>query len=370
MLHNQRGMAMPLVLTVMFVLSLFGVTVWQFAATDVLHVERDELKMQAHYLARSGGDAMADYLMRTADVQVAHSVITRTDEHSPATGSLGQDKTFRVNVIGSPMNSMTIISQGIRNGVTRTLAFDLTRLDAREIFNKGIFTKGDLDVSLMSPLSGTLASAGEVTAPPGYDETLLYPHEPWVWEYGEPKFPEDVIWADPHHGLNPYVTNQQPITIRGEYYYSTIDMESDAHLTFDTSDYAGSAMRVVVDRMYCKGDVTVVGGGQLHLYVRELLSLQTPILVNNDPSKLFIFLKDGAHLDMRADGELYAYIFGPNADIHIQSEHSTVVGSIVGNLVLRQQDIDRSQGGFIHIPLEEGGILDAVVVYRRGPWRD
>ena len=156
---------MPLVLTVMFVLSLFGVTVWQFAATDVLHVERDELKMQAHYLARSGGDAMADYLMRAADVQVAHSVITRTDEHSPATGSLGQDKTFRVNVIGSPMNSMTIISQGIRNGVTRTLAFDLTRLDAREIFNKGIFTKGDLDVSLMSPLSGTLASAGEVTAP-------------------------------------------------------------------------------------------------------------------------------------------------------------------------------------------------------------
>jgi Tfp pilus assembly protein PilV len=48
---NNRGVAMPLVLVVIFVISLLGTALWQYSITDTMHVSMDGKGMQAYYLA-------------------------------------------------------------------------------------------------------------------------------------------------------------------------------------------------------------------------------------------------------------------------------------------------------------------------------
>lgn len=56
-MRNEAGLAMPLALMVMLVLSLLGTALWQYSMTDLQHVSIDERRTQAFYLARAGADA-------------------------------------------------------------------------------------------------------------------------------------------------------------------------------------------------------------------------------------------------------------------------------------------------------------------------
>jgi len=49
---------MPLALAVMLIVSLLAAALWQYSMTETLQVERDKKKLQAHYLARGGANAV------------------------------------------------------------------------------------------------------------------------------------------------------------------------------------------------------------------------------------------------------------------------------------------------------------------------
>lgn len=53
---------MPLAIIVMVVLTLLGTALWQYSMTDLKHVSREEKKLQAYYLARSGAELVANNL--------------------------------------------------------------------------------------------------------------------------------------------------------------------------------------------------------------------------------------------------------------------------------------------------------------------
>lgn len=57
-MNNERGMALPLVLMIMLVLGLLGGALLQYSGADVKSVAREEKRLQAHYLARSGAVAV------------------------------------------------------------------------------------------------------------------------------------------------------------------------------------------------------------------------------------------------------------------------------------------------------------------------
>jgi hypothetical protein len=65
MVIGKKGAAIPLVLITMFVLSLLGTAIWQYSMADTIHVARDELRMKAYYLARSGAEATLQAWMQS-----------------------------------------------------------------------------------------------------------------------------------------------------------------------------------------------------------------------------------------------------------------------------------------------------------------
>lgn len=56
-IRDEKGAAMIVALLVMIVLMLLGTALWQYSTADTIHVARDEQRMQAYYLARTGADA-------------------------------------------------------------------------------------------------------------------------------------------------------------------------------------------------------------------------------------------------------------------------------------------------------------------------
>jgi type II secretory pathway component PulK len=64
---GEKGSALITVLIVMGVLTVLGAALLHYSLTDNLQVINDEKRMQAHYLARSGAEAVADYIMKNPD---------------------------------------------------------------------------------------------------------------------------------------------------------------------------------------------------------------------------------------------------------------------------------------------------------------
>jgi len=364
---NQRGLALPLVLVVMLISSMLGVTVWQYSVTDTIHVAQDVDRMQAHYLARSGADAMAEFLVRNP--RRAAEMITKTAVYS-ATGTLGSDQDFRVRVTGDPTSLITVTSDGSSGGVTERLMLDLTPLTASEIFNNAIFSVGDLDVTEMKPVTGDLESAGNISAPKGYTYRVTMNS---ARVFAPPIIP-NLLPANPR---TLSVGNNATMTIQGNFQYDTIGMASNARLIFDNQ---GRTQQIVVNSLTTKGDISIIGGGRLELYITGSADFQTPLLVNPvdpmevnsvNPNNLFVFLAHSTNLTIQANGEINAFIYGPTAEVRIQSAQSTVNGAIIANLIVKNQN-DRASNGSVNFRQIDHGIgsIPAIIGFRRSAWRD
>ena len=110
-IKDERGISLPLVMIVMIVLSLLGAALMQYSTTDTIQVAGDVKRMQAHYLARSGADATAAWM-----VVPANNGDTLINKQTSSTASLGVGTVgtiSKVKVYPDPQNSNIIIIESI-----------------------------------------------------------------------------------------------------------------------------------------------------------------------------------------------------------------------------------------------------------------
>jgi hypothetical protein len=63
MLKDQKGVALPTVLLIIVVLSMLGMTLLAVSANEAVRASHHEKKTKAYYIARSGADAVAKYIV-------------------------------------------------------------------------------------------------------------------------------------------------------------------------------------------------------------------------------------------------------------------------------------------------------------------
>ena len=366
-LREQKGIALPLVLITMIVLGLLGTVVLQFGTTDAKQTARDVHSTQAYYAARAGADAMAEHLIKNPNEIV--SIANKTSPSQMAAGELTTGQTFEVDVFGDPDAGVTIMATGESNGVIRRVGLELARMDAAAVFEDVIYTYADLDVSQMKTIEGDVTSAGDIITSPDYDGTAT----PDTWRYyPSPDVPENLP-THPVYGLNLSIDNHYTATINDNYYFSSISMQPQGKLVFETT--GDEVLQVVIDQFLTRGNVLIdtSAGGRVELFITGSADIQTPLVVNSgDPNDLVIYLADGAKFNMIANGTTHAYIYGPYAEVAIQSAHSTVLGAIVADLVVRMPDgLQPSIGNVIFHPIDDAfGPLPAVPMMTRNLWRD
>lgn len=359
-LKDDKGSILVLVMFTMVVLLVMATALVSISSTDLVHALRQEKKAQAFYLARSGADAVATYL-------IANPGQTNTLLSSgPGTGSLDSGD-FSVTVEPGADGGLLITSTGYYEGVASRVTLELLRTTGEletPYFDRAVFSNSDLNISHpRSEVHGDVESRGTITGnpAPGYQK---FTNSQRV--YSSPSFPDDI--AATAAVLN--VGNHQFAYINNDGYYKRITVNPDGTLYINTG---GGIVRVVVEDITVQGTVQIIGGGRLLLYVLNSALMQTPHSSTAGGS-LVVFVQDGKYLQTIAHAQFNGYVYAPNATVAIQS-HAEFVGSIICNrLVNTVASGQRFLGEIRFIPLDESDLNDLIPFlttnynYTRGQW--
>lgn len=113
---DEKGVALPLVLMILFILTLLGTTIFMFNMSETKQVALTEDKMKAHYVARSGAHAVAAYLIENPE-----KTMDLVGVDTEAVKEFGEGKfAVDVNIHENP-NEIYVRSTGTVNGSEQTV---------------------------------------------------------------------------------------------------------------------------------------------------------------------------------------------------------------------------------------------------------
>jgi Tfp pilus assembly protein PilX len=247
---DERGLAVPLVLVIMVVLMLLGTTLLQYSVSDALQVSRDEKRMQAYYIARSGAEAIAEWIIKHPGEAID---LINAPKSDPA--SLGRG-TFEVDVAGDTDN-ISIKSTGKVNDVNQSVTLTLKRMD---IFKKwALFSASSEDNIVIN--SGSAGIEGDLGANAGitinknvefdWEKYGIYPYSNIF--YPPASFPTGLEYKgsipDENGKGNKQNTDEKPISSNGM--YDRINLQGNDELTFrmDNND-----LKIMVDTFNVSGN--------------------------------------------------------------------------------------------------------------------
>jgi hypothetical protein len=306
---TNKGYALGLVLIVMAVLSILGAALLNISVSENKQVIYQEKSKQAYYMARSGADAMASYIIQNvSNPSLIQSVIDKTSTHSGTGGIDSNNFKVKVTKIGSTLENLLINSTGIVNGVPDANVSLTLKHVVSPILNYGIYTNNNLttpknitgDIGSNSGVVGFNGSySGNITLGPG--ATTSYAGPGTVTHLSEPiPFPliNESLFTVPYDGT------------------STIDLA------------AGEKRYMWVNNL---SQLTVSGNGQLHLLVKNSFTLiGNNSVVSQGSAKIFLYYNKTDTIDFKGTPSFNGVIYAPNATVDCSGNgNGTFNGSLI-----------------------------------------
>ena len=399
MLGNQKGYALPLTLIVILVLFILGTVVIGVTTAQVKESVIQQERVQAHYLAYYGADAVARWIMDNPEqIPLGDSLPVELD-----TG------TFEVNVEQVSPNLLRITSTGTVNGRSQTVAVELTGTSAGAgipLLDMAVFAIGHGGTNPAIALTGssqiigpagTNATAenqvsldwsthiyGDLFIGPGgsgdvtvrqanhqsgnVDGSITPLFEERVYPgVNFPDFPEHLPQREDL--LTPW-TPSLYYEINADGRYDLIHNSSSRTLTFDLQ---GETRTIRVRELRIEGDVVlknVEPDGKLLIYVDEIFNTSgnREINWNGDPSRLTVILADSVPFTANPYAQ---YKFCGNV---ITNHGNVSVGagsSFKGNIISANGDVSVTGAGNVmdliyapngHVRLENSGDMEGAIV--------
>ncbi len=132
-IKNESGMAMPLALIIMLVITMLGAALWKYSMADLKHVSIEEKKMQAHYYARSGAEIIASRIVLNNDEikllnDDGENIFIPSEANKLVSDNIFFDEEaidIKVEVFRKN-NNVVIFSTGTVDSISETLMLKLT----------------------------------------------------------------------------------------------------------------------------------------------------------------------------------------------------------------------------------------------------
>jgi len=382
LLKNQKGSAMIVALIVMLVSSLLGSAMYQYSTASTMHVAKDEKHMQAYYLARSGADAVAEYIIKNPDQLTAQQMIdflSGAPESSEA--NLGNGR-FKVKVSRDDINnSINIISTGYIDNDTQvpvTLTLSETLIagtpptDSTPVFDMATFTSGDIRLSGGARIVGEAGTGSIAPSSVRMDGGAKIEGDLYIGEDGDPENVLDIPnWASPSdfvtgniepigsarsYVLPPYPefpdlqiresldlkggpSNDETIANDGDCYFEEITISSGRTLTIDV----GSTERNIrVGTLDVKqGDIIIEGTGKFNLYVDDTFSMggSSKINAGGNTSQITMYYNGNDEINLSGSTEFIGSVYANTANIDLAGS-----GQVKGNIITGGTSVKMSGG--------------------------
>jgi hypothetical protein len=324
---DKRGSAIITVLIVMGVLTLLGAAVLQYSVNDNLQVHNDERRMQAHYLARSGAEAVANYIMNHSD-EVDELVGKETEPVELGKG------TFKVKVTEQNPEGLLIESTGYVDDFERTVKLQLLPYGSHGLGDFALFCNSGLNAHNHFTVMGD-GDVGTNAEDPGSIEfhnqiningKILVPNgDPNIVtgnvEIG--RLASKVTFAIPDFPNFPKLVSNSPIRLNSDKLkieedgdYGSIKSGKNESLSLEIHVGDKDNVReVVVNELTADKDLTIelVGDGRLKLYVKSLLRAGKTCNINDGSvNALTVYMGNNSEIQFINDGVFKGTIFFKN----------------------------------------------------------
>ena len=347
-------MALPLALIVMVVLLLMGTALWQYSMADTIQVARDENRMKAYYLARSGAATTGAYIIKNPSE--ADNLIYQQSQSQPT--SLG-DGTFRVNVYGTTDH---VVIEGIGEvaGIEQKAVLNLKKVSVLEQYvlaGNGINLGGAVsvvgDMLLPAAMAGLHHWSGNVS----HDGDIVYED----LDFPEVVFP-DLPAGSPYH-ISLGANNRTGTLVPG-HRYGNVYLGPHSLLTMKLGNNPNTIYPVrmdILDLANHNARLTLEGDGIAYLYLREFKGRGSGFFIEGNAS-VVLFLEPGGAFDLHGTPSFMGMVYGPSATVNLGGG-STFKGSIVANEITSTGNVSIE-----YISLHAPG--DIFFSYTQDTWRD
>lgn len=392
-LKNEKGLAMPLVITIMSVLTLLGVALISYALTESKHVSISEDRMKAHYLARSGAHAVASYIAGNPEgiYYSALKLIDSDPSKTVAASDFGLEGEFNVEVYGSPFDEIYVRSTGTYGTSTQSVIVTV----------KNVWV--DFPLFAVDLLGGS--NAGEITGGDVfyknyyeqlYENMIEEPFGVYLLdrEFEEPKTPcndekspfyESTVCTDPavKHDGNPINAsghyeklqsdNHNYLIVNADNEDVLIKTESitlhNRDMTINLGEESGNTVAILADNYICgNNDIVINGKGYVIIYVKNSFSTGgnfklTPEAEEFDEVVINVILFKNAVFNAQTSATQFeGVVYGPNATVNFKN-------AILNGWIVANEFNGDSSMTINYLPIELGPIdleLDYFVIEK---WR-
>ncbi len=378
---SQRGSAMIVTLMVVMVLTFLGTALWSYSVNDVLRADRQVKRTQAYYIARSGCEAVADYIIKTGDTAMVEA---EGEERQSDSVSLGKG-SFSVRVREESSGELVITSTGTVGEVSdRAILALVKELEIRSAFKNALFAKEGLyfreDIEILGDLetNGTIVYGNEFDYD-GFSQSYNATADSAATFTSRLEFPNSSSTLE--HTIKKeerYIISAS----EGEKEFQSLTVEEDGVLEIDLSEgdvnISVSAILTVDGKIVITGDPT---GRKVNLFVQNLFATGN-INCNTDeeevaPNHLILYI-DRGKLQPSGDGSsekkmsFKGYIYGPEASILLRS-----IEYFEGSIIARIIDNTEATGAVIKYSSGDGttesdinfGVTEEDIKYKKGLWR-
>lgn len=335
---RKKGAALAMTLIVFGVAAILGASILELSLFETKNSVRDKKRMQAYYLAKSGVEATAAWMLNPNNN--GESIIGKKS----SAVNLGKG-SYIVEVTRKSDSLINIKSTATVGGVKNSAAMSIIDAGSSSI---PLFNHAILGISLVSYggdtniYNGGIIATGDGTLDPHGDKARLIPTQSGVnTDFPPFIFPQQPTGLDENLKFN---NNKGSITVTGDLkVYNSITLEN-GKLIFDTGSDPNSVMKVVVNELnLLNGSVIIQGSGKVFLYVKKIndVGIKSNVNAGKSPSKLFVFLDKGCLFSFAGNRVFSGYVYGPDEGTKVDlAGCGSFTGAVIADTVYNLGAVD------------------------------
>lgn len=331
-LRNDKGATLVLILAVMSVLAIIGTTLLQAGLAENRFAIREENRLKAYYIARSGAEAVSAWIeVPPTEPTIDHLAIINTliteNTANADTWSTFSEGRFKIHFSGDQFHPI-IHSVGEINGVEQQVNLSLAkeyyfdaavtvleRLEMQNLNNTNIY--GDVAYKPGAVItgngSGNISGGSYISHRTYYspvDPTLDVLAVPFTWP-ADRKISSTSSFANHNLGSVTFDNNTYTIELNGDMSLQFTDLTMNSNT-----------------------DIYVTGTGILKMYANHVDFKGR--LHTESTAKTILNIFDSGTFDMQTgNGKFEGFINGPGAEMEIKANFDSV-GAIIAKKITLQ----------------------------------
>ncbi|WP_106767475.1 pilus assembly PilX N-terminal domain-containing protein [Paenibacillus faecalis] len=335
MIKNERGFALPMVLILVTALSILGMTLLGVSVSQASRTVYQEKKEQAFYIAKSGADAIASYIIENYNPVTLTTTAISTLNHDYLDQDiyLGQG-TFRAEVTtGAPLNPYTIIVKStakvgnVTNQATLTLEPDAPIVS----MNHAIFASQNINITSTSQTTinngGSVVAGGIIHEPLNPNNKIKFPAGGGPPQSGYPteNFPPII----PFHNTDSWPIEPVGAKINKSGRYK--DPSPAESVSFNIEITNNKDLYIVFDQFKPSSaiiNISGTGDGIINIYANTIDIASSFTIYNLSNKKVILYVSDT--IDFVGSFNLHGVLlYAPEAEYTATNGSTSITGAMV-----------------------------------------